>query len=206
MSGVSSTPNSPDSPDLVPPTTSLPLVRGRARHRAVTDGRRLMWATVAGAAVTVVAAAVVVATTGDGDPERPGPGPVIAQPSGTDSGHTTDVAVTDEASASPSPSPSPKASTARPVRPTDLIKGMQATIDWLVRERQMSDDAGDELRGRLREVEEAIADDDLDKAREKLREFAEKLARLRKKDRISGNGYNTLAAGAGQLAQALTNR
>jgi hypothetical protein len=164
-----------------------------------------MWITVAGAAVVVVAAAVMVATAG-GDAERPKPAPAFAAPSDIAVEQTTDAAVTEEPSVSPSASQSPKPSAGRPARPADLIVGMQATIDWLVRERQMSRDAGDELGKRLREVEEKIADGDLDEARKKLRDFAEKLVGLRKKDKISSGGYDTLAAGAGQLAQLLANR
>ncbi|MFJ8582547.1 FIMAH domain-containing protein [Micromonospora sp. NPDC093277] len=187
----------------------LPQLRTRPRHRAMTDGRRLMWTTVAGAAVAVTAATIAVAVSGGGDDaEPPKPAPALAAPTEADDEPTVDVAVTEEASASasPSPSPSPRASTGRPTRPADLVEGMQTTINLLVRDRQLSRDAGEDLTKRLREVKKEIADGNLDKAREKLREFAEKLVRLRKKDRISSAGYDALAAGAGQLAQAMTNR
>ncbi|WP_435828129.1 FIMAH domain-containing protein [Micromonospora purpureochromogenes] len=65
---------------------------------------------------------------------------------------------------------------------------------------------GNELRKRLREVEERIADGEPDKAREKLREFAEKLVSLRREDKLSARGYDVLVAGATQLAQALPAR
>lgn len=205
MSGVSAMPE-PPRPQVVSPTAPLPLLKGRKRHRATDDGRRLMLLTVAGAVVAVVAAAVMVASVGDEDGDgaaRSGPAAALA---GTP--EAPEPAVADEPSASPtaSPSPSPKPSSPRPARPADLLSGLRATVRGLVEQGQLSRDAGEELNKRLREAEEELADGDARKARKKLSEFAQKLVDLRKENKISSAGYDVLIAGATQLAQALPDR
>ncbi|MER6590977.1 hypothetical protein ABT214_03755 [Micromonospora purpureochromogenes] len=59
---------------------------------------------------------------------------------------------------------------------------------------------------RLREAAEKQAAGEVDKAREKLAEFGERVANLRKENKISDAGYQTLAAGLAQLVQVLPSR
>ncbi|MGS2618983.1 FIMAH domain-containing protein [Micromonospora sp. LZ34] len=68
---------------------------------------------------------------------------------------------------------------------------------------QLAPEAGEELTKRLREAEEKFAAGEGDKAREKLAECGEKVANLRKENKLSAAGYQDLAAGLAHLAQVV---
>ncbi|WP_141715019.1 FIMAH domain-containing protein [Micromonospora rhizosphaerae] len=194
----------PPSAERAWPTAPLPQVRaGRSRHRAPDDGRRLMWVTVTGAVVVVVVVAVMMAFDGGGG----GAGPaVLATPGETAAAEATEAPVVGDPSASPTVSPSAKPSPRPGQRAANLVAGMQAAVRGLVQQGQLSRDAGNELGRRLRDVEQALSGGDAARAREKLREFGERLVNIRRKNKISSSGYDTLASLATQLAQALPNR
>ncbi|MEU2615645.1 hypothetical protein ABZ570_29345 [Micromonospora sp. NPDC007271] len=107
---------------------------------------------------------------------------------------------------SPTASPSRSSKARRTAQPAELIAALQTTIDGLEQQGHLRRDAGKELRKRLREVDEKLSDEHTDEAREKLRDFAEKLIGLREEDDVTVDGYEVLAAGATQLAQALSAR
>ncbi|MBQ0892663.1 hypothetical protein KBX37_06010 [Micromonospora sp. U56] len=201
-----SAPGDLNSPGLARPTSLLPLVRpAGSRHRAPDDGRRLMWLAVGVAALVLVAALLAVVFAGGEEDGGPVAGPTVAI--GTSAPVEATEPVTDEISPTPAGSPSPSSSAPRrSATPAELAAGLRATVDELVQERQLRSGGGNELRKRLREVEERIADGEPDKAREKLREFAEKLVSLRREDKLTARGYEVLVAGATQLAQALPAR
>ncbi|MEU2616463.1 hypothetical protein ABZ570_33620 [Micromonospora sp. NPDC007271] len=92
------------------------------------------------------------------------------------------------------------------MRPVDLIAGLHTTVLGLARDGQLDRDAGKELTKRLREAAEKLADGKVDKARDKLAEFGEKVAKLRKENKLSDAGYQTLIAGLTQLVALLPNR
>ncbi|MGN9778152.1 FIMAH domain-containing protein [Micromonospora sp. H33] len=195
------TPDPRDAEWADPSAGSSPPRIGGSRHRAPDDGRRLMWAALTGAGVVLAVAMAAVSCSG-GDPAGPGPAGGFAIPRETITAEVTDVPA-EELSSSPSRSASPSPSARPAVRPADLLAGLQATLDGLVRDRQLRRDASNELGKRLREVSDRLAEGDEDKAREKLREFAEKLVNLRREDKIDAGGYEILAALTRQLAQAL---
>ncbi|WP_346537648.1 hypothetical protein [Micromonospora sp. DPT] len=201
-----SAPRDPNSAGLARPTSLLPLVRPTgSRHRTPDDGRRLMWLAVGEAALTLVAALLAAVFAGGEDDDAPVAGPTVAI--GTSAPAESTEPVTDEISPTPVGSPSPSSTAPRSsASPAKLAAGLRATVDGLVQQRQLRPSGGNELRKRLREVEERIADGEPDKAREKLREFAEKLVSLRREDKLSARGYDVLVAGATQLAQALPAR
>ncbi|MEV4483770.1 FIMAH domain-containing protein [Micromonospora coxensis] len=185
------------------PTSVLPAVPGGTprRHRAVEDGRRIMWAAVAGAVVMVLVAALMVAFSGDDAPApgRAGPAPTAAVGDDPLAGGD-EPSPTEDVTPSPTVSPSPRTSPPS-ARPADLLAGLQAALDRLERQGELRDGAADELGKRLRDIRRRLGQPD--KAREKLREFAEKLVSLRREGKISASGYDLLAAGTTQLAQAL---
>ncbi|MFC4020042.1 FIMAH domain-containing protein [Micromonospora sp. GCM10011542] len=204
-----SAPHDPRSADVAPPTSMLPLVRpAGSRHRAPDDGRRLMWLTVGGAAVALVAAMVTVTVGGDGDA---GPAAASTVAVGTSAPAEPTEAPTGDVTPPPTPTPSPSLSPSsstprRAANPGELVAGLQATVDGLAQQRQLRPGDGKELRKRLRQVAEEIADGETERAREKLREFAEKLASLLRDGKISANAHEVLLAGATQVAQALPGR
>ncbi|WP_157744934.1 FIMAH domain-containing protein [Micromonospora coxensis] len=188
--------------DAEAPTSVLPVVPGDGprRHRVAGDGQRLMWLAVAGALVVVLVAALTVAFSGD-DPApgqaRPAPTAVVgADPLVVGDEPSPIEEVTPSPTASPTPRPSPPSA-----RPADLVAGLQAALDRLRRQGELRDGAADELDKRLRDIRRRLGQPA--KAREKLREFAEKLVDLRAAGRISAGGYDLLAVGTAQLAQAL---
>ncbi|MEH0824310.1 MULTISPECIES: FIMAH domain-containing protein [unclassified Micromonospora] len=160
---------------------------------------------MAGALVAVLLAAIVVTFTG-GDPEPSAARPAFPAASGDVAPEASEPAMTEAPTESASASPSPTPSSRPRLRPAQLIAGLHTTITGLVRDGQLSSDAGEELTKRLREAEEKLAAGEGDKAREKLAEFGEKVVKLRKQDKLSAAGYQTLAAGLAQLAQVVPSR
>lgn len=203
-----SAPPDPSSADLAQPTSVLPLVRpAGSRHRAPDDGSRVMWLASGGAALALVAALLALAFTGGEDGAAPVTGATVAV--GPSVPAEPSRPVTDEVSPTPTASPSPSPSSPAPQHSADpaaFAAGLRAVVDGLVEQRQLRPRDGKELRKQLGEVEEKIADGEPDEARAKLREFVEDLIDLRREDKLSARGYDLLAAGATQLAQALPAR
>ncbi|MET7804011.1 FIMAH domain-containing protein [Micromonospora chersina] len=201
-----SAPPEPSSGDLAQPTSVLPLVRpAGSRHRAPDDGSRVMWLASGGAALALVAALLALAFTGGEDGAGPVTGATVAVAPSVPA--ESSVPATDEVSPTPTASPSPSSpAPRRSADPAALAAGLRAVVDGLVEQRQLRPRDGKELRKRLREVEEKIADGEPEEARATLREFAEDLIDLRREDKLSARGYDLLAAGATQLAQALPAR
>ncbi|MGN9802252.1 FIMAH domain-containing protein [Micromonospora sp. L32] len=160
---------------------------------------------MAGALVAVLLAAMVVTFTG-GDPEPSAAGPGVPVASGDVAPEAADAAMAEEPSESPSASPTVKPSPRPSLNATQLIAGLRTTIVGLAENGQLTPKAAEELTKRLREAAEKQAAGEEDKAREKLAEFGEKVAELRKENKISEAGYQTLAAGLAQLVRVLPSR
>ena len=173
----------------------------RAAHH-----RRTALIAAAGAAVLLLGL-VVWLFSGDDEP-APAARPPIAAPT------ATAAPTTGQAEPSPSEAAEPTASTPapttaapqRPPQPAELIAALAAVVDGLEDSDELDDDGADALNRRLEQAADRLSRGDAKGASRKIDEFTKKLRDLRKDDDLSGDAFELLTSGAGQIRAALPPR
>jgi hypothetical protein len=194
----------PDTSDLrrssaYSPTEQLPVVPVRGVYHAAGHRRRLLLGAGAAGLVLVLLVGWLVTSGGDQPAPAAAPPAPSSQPAETP---TEEPAATGEPAEAPTTAATTTPVKSTPVPPRQLVAQMIALVRTLERSGDLDDDAAEALNRRLKRLADRLRRDP-ERASGPLKDFAKKLADLREDDDVSQTGFDSLAAGAAQIAAAL---